>query len=61
MINLFTLGYVLGVMIIVSAIWLYLLPPDMVFALKVRFVGFVTLILVIIYFVIKNIFLTKDR
>lgn len=56
---LFKLGYWLGAVVVVSAVWNYLLPDTMITELKIRFSAYVVLFFIVLYFVIKNIVLDK--
>lgn len=59
--GLYKLAYVLGVILAVSALWNFILPPDMDTEFKFRFSAYVVLIFVMIYFVFKNIIFSKKK
>jgi hypothetical protein len=58
---LFKLGYWLGVVVVVSAVWNFILPDTMITELKIRFSAYVVLFFIMLYFVIKNIGLNKNN
>lgn len=60
--SLYKIAYLLAVILVLSAIWHFLLPPDMETLFKIRFIAYVALIFVMVYFVFKNIILAdKDE
>lgn len=59
--SLYKIAYVLAVILAVSALWHFLLPPDMEMAFKIRFSAYIVLIFIVIYFVFKNIIFGKKK
>lgn len=59
--TLFKLAYVLGVILLVSYIWQFVVPADMVIESRIRLSGYAVLFFVIGYLVVKNIFIQKDK
>ncbi len=59
--SLYKVAYVLGVILAVSALWHFQLPPDMEMVFKIRFSAYVVLIFIVVYFVFKNIIFGKKK
>lgn len=59
--SLYKIAYVLGVILVVSAVWQFLLPPDMEILFKIRFSAYVLLFFIVLYFVLKNIIFGKKK
>ena len=59
--SLYKVAYVIGVILAVSAVWHFLLPPDMEMVFKIRFSAYVVLIFIVGYFVFKNIIFAKKK
>ncbi|HEU20598.1 MAG TPA: hypothetical protein ENO00_14670 [Deltaproteobacteria bacterium] len=59
--SLYKIAYVLAVILAISALWHFLLPPDMEMAFRIRLIGYIVLIFILIYFVFKNIIFRKKK
>ena len=59
--SLYKTAYVLGVILVVIAVWQFLLPPDMETVLKIRFSAYILHIFIVMYFVLENIIFGKKK